>query len=74
MISLTLHFCPKLLLNSCHKNLLFNSPVSYTNIFKTSVSLEWFLRLEYFQTWHLSVKLHQDVEKFYSSKEIVSSF
>ena len=28
-------FLPKLLLISCHKELLFNSEVSYINIFKT---------------------------------------
>ena len=43
-------------------------------MFKSSVLLEWFLGMEYFQTEHLSVKLHQDIEKFYSFKEIVSSF
>ena len=45
-----LHFYPKLLLISGHKDLVFHSQVSYINIFKTSVLSEWFLGLEYFQT------------------------
>ena len=32
---------------------------------KTSVPSKWFLGLEYFQTKHLSVKRHKDIEKFY---------
>ena len=37
-------FLPKLLLNSCHKDLLSNSKVRYINVFKNSVPSKWFLR------------------------------
>ena len=57
------HFYPKLLLISGHKDLIFNSQVSYINIFKTSVPD--ILGIEYFQIQGLSVKLYQDIEKFY---------
>ena len=50
VISLMLHFYPKMLLISGHKNLVVNSQVIYINIFKTSVPSKWFLGLEYFQT------------------------